>query len=92
MVPPDDLFGAIPIWVGVYALSAFAFALAGAIIYRRFFRLLLLGRPADRLDHPVRRLVGAVPLIFGQRKVLQSVSLRRDRAGLYGFGAVQWRT
>ena len=85
MVPPDDLFGAIPIWLGVYVVSAFAFALAGAINYRRFLRLVLLGRPADRLDHPVQRIVGAIPLIFGQRKVLQSVSLRRDRAGLTHF-------
>jgi heterodisulfide reductase subunit C len=49
------------------------------------FRLVLVGTNAGRLDLPFQRLVGAVPLIFGQRKVLQSVSLRRDRAGLAHF-------
>ncbi|MCH9011030.1 MAG: 4Fe-4S dicluster domain-containing protein, partial [Chloroflexi bacterium] len=32
-----------------------------------------------------RRLIGALPYIFGQRKVLQRVSIRRDRAGLAHF-------
>ncbi|MCH7802047.1 MAG: 4Fe-4S dicluster domain-containing protein, partial [Chloroflexi bacterium] len=85
MVPPEDLFGAIPIWIGVYVISALAFGLAGYIVYRRLFRLILLGKSADRLDQPVRRLFGALPFILGQRKVLQSVSIRRDRAGLFHF-------
>ena len=86
MVPPDDLFGAIPIWLGVYAVSAFAFGLTGAIFYRRFFRLMLLGKPAGRLDHPVRRIVGAVPLIFGQRKVLQKMQfMAGSNPELYGL-------
>ena len=85
MVPPDDLFGAIPTWVGVYVISAIAFTLSALIIYRRIFRLVLLGKTAHRLDHPVQRLFGAIPLILGQRKVLQSVSLRKDRAGLAHF-------
>ena len=85
MVPPDNLFGAIPIAVGVYIVTAFAFALSGAIVYRRVFRLISLGRPTNRLDRPVRRMIGAIPLILGQSKVLQRVSLRRDRAGLAHF-------
>ena len=85
MVPPEDLFGAIPIWIGVYVISALAFGLAGYIVYRRLFRLILLGKSADRLDQPIQRLFGALPFILGQRKVLQSVSIRRDRAGLFHF-------
>ena len=82
MAPPDDLFGAVPTWVGVYLLSLLVFALSGLIVYRRVIRLVLLGKPVHRFDRPLTRIIGAVPLILGQRKVLQSVSLRTDRAGL----------
>ena len=82
MVPPDSLFGLIDTWVGVFAVSAAVLALSSLILYRRVFRLILLGQPSARFDQLGRRILGAVPLIFGQRKVLQSVSLRRDRAGL----------
>ena len=84
MVPPDSLFGVIPTWVGVYLASIAAFAVAGYFLYQRVFRLVLLGKPAGRFDQPMRRLFGALPLIFGQRKVLQRVSIR-DRAGLAHF-------
>ena len=84
MVPPDSLFGVIPTWVGVYVASIAAFGVAGYFLYQRVFRLVLLGKPADRFDQPVRRLFGALPFIFGQRKVLQRVSFR-DRAGLAHF-------
>ena len=81
MVPPDDIFGSIPTWVGVYVLSALGFSVAGLVLYRRAFRLIMLGRPVDRFDQPLRRILSAIPLTFGQTKVLQSVSLR-DLAGL----------
>ena len=84
MVPPDSLFGVIPTWVGVYVASIAAFGVAGYFLYQRVFRLVLLGKAADRFDQPVRRFFGALPFIFGQRKVLQRVSLR-DRAGLAHF-------
>ncbi|MYC07398.1 MAG: (Fe-S)-binding protein [Chloroflexi bacterium] len=84
MVPPDSIFGIIPTWVGVYVASIVAFAVAGYFLYQRVFRLVLLGKPAERFDQPVRRFFGALPFIFGQRKVLQRVSLR-DRAGLAHF-------
>ena len=84
MVPPDNLFGVIPTWVGVYVASIAAFGVAGYFLYQRVFRLVLLGKPADRFDQPLRRLFGALPFIFGQRKVLQRVSFR-DRAGLAHF-------
>ena len=85
MVPPDNLFGVIPIAAGVYVLSAAIFGLSGLLFYRRVFRLVLLGKSARRFDQPLRRIIGAIPLTFGQRKVLQSVSIRRDRAGLAHF-------
>ncbi len=82
MVPPDDILGAIPTWVGLYLVSAAAFAAAGLVLYRRVVRLIMLGKPVNRFDHPVRRLIGAIGPTLGQSKVLQRVSLRRDRAGL----------
>ena len=84
MVPPDSMFGVIPTWVGVYVASIAAFGVAGYFLYQRVFRLILLGKPADRFDQPMRRLFGALPFIFGQRKVLQRVSFK-DRAGLAHF-------
>ena len=85
MVPPDSVFGLFPTWAALYPLALIAFGTAGYLLYHRVFRLILLGRPADRFDQPVRRILGAIPLIFGQRKVLQRVSLRRDLAGLAHF-------
>ena len=84
MVPPDSVFGVIPTWIAVYVLAIGIFAAAGFVLYQRVFRLILLGKDPGRFDQPVRRLFGALPYIFGQRKVLQSVSLR-DRAGLAHF-------
>ena len=84
MVPPDSVFGVIPTWIAVYLLAAAAFGSAGFILYRRVFRLILLGKNPQRFDRPVHRIIGALPYILGQRKVLQSVSLR-DRAGLAHF-------
>ena len=84
MVPPDSVFGVIPTWLAVYLLALCAFGLAGFTLYRRVFRLILLGKNPQRFDRPVHRIIGALPYILGQRKVLQSVSLR-DRAGLAHF-------
>ena len=84
MVPPDSVFGVIPTWLAVYLLALCAFGLAGFTLYRRVFRLILLGKNPQRFDRPVHRVIGALPYILGQRKVLQSVSLR-DRAGLAHF-------
>ena len=81
MVPPGDLFGVIPIWLAVYAVTTTAFSTAGYVLYRRVFRLVMIGKDPHRFDQLLVRLMGAVPLIFGQRKVVQSVSLK-DRAGL----------
>ena len=85
MVPPDDLFGAVPTWVGVYLILALTSAASSLVLYRRVFRMVLIGKRAERFDQPLRRLVGAIPLIFGQRRVLQRTSLRSDRAGMAHF-------
>ena len=85
MVAPDDIFGVVPTWVALYGMSLIAFALAGLVLYRRVFRLIMLGQPTSRFDQPVKRIVGSIPLILGQKKVLQRVSIRRDRAGLAHF-------
>ena len=82
MVPPENLFGAIPIWIGVYGLAGAVFAASGLVLYRRVFRLIALGKNPDRSDQPIRRVLGAIAPVLGQRKVLQSASLIRDRAGL----------
>ncbi|MCH7787430.1 MAG: hypothetical protein IIC22_07960, partial [Chloroflexi bacterium] len=72
MVPPENLFGAIPIWIGVYIVAALSFGFSGFILYQRVFRLVLLGKRPNRFDRPLLRAIGALPLILGQKKVLQS--------------------
>ena len=95
MVPPDALFGVLPVWVGVYALTLITLAVAGYAVYRRVFRLTLQGRPAARFDRPLTRLAGAASIVLGQRKVLQRVgradprSRRIDLAGI-GHAAIFW--
>lgn len=85
MVPPSGFLGIAPTWVVLYGLSLIAFGAAAALTYRRVFRLVMLGRPANRFDQPIRRIVGVIPLVFGQTKVMQRFSIRRDRAGLAHF-------
>ena len=85
MVPPENVLGVIPTWAALYPLALIAFGTAGYLLYHRVFRLILLGKPSNRFDQPLKRVLGAVPLIFGQRKVLQRVSVSRDRSGLAHF-------
>ena len=95
MVPPDSLFGMLPVWVGVYVLTALTFAVAGYAVYRRVFRLVFQGLPVARFDRPFTRLTGAVGIVLGQRKVLQRVgrtdprSRRIDMAGI-GHATIFW--
>ena len=95
MVPPDSLFGVLPVWVGVYALTALTFAVAGYAVYHRVFRLVFQGLPVARFDRPFTRLTGAVGIVLGQRKVLQRVgridprSRRIDMAGI-GHATIFW--
>ncbi|MBM3946329.1 MAG: (Fe-S)-binding protein, partial [SAR202 cluster bacterium] len=92
MVPPGPVFGVIPVWVVVYVAAAVAFGLHGWLLYRRVFSLIWLGKAHGRRGDTARRLVGALRIVLGQVKVLQSVSGSwRDAAGLghavifYGF-------
>lgn len=87
MVVPGSLFGVIPLWIPVYLLAAIGFGLAGASLWRRFVMPVLLGRKDERrFDQPLTRLWGMILVVFGQRRVLQSVSFRwRDLAGIGHF-------
>ena len=95
MVPPDALFGVLPVWVGVYLLTAIVLAVAGYAVYYRVFRLVLQGTSVARFDRPLTRLAGATAIVLGQRKVLQRVgrtdprSRRIDLAGI-GHAAIFW--
>ncbi len=95
MVPPDALFGVLPVWAGVYVLTAIVLGVAGYAVYYRVFRLVLQGTSTARFDRPLTRLVGATAIVLGQRKVLQRVgrtdprSRRIDLAGI-GHAAIFW--
>jgi len=81
VVPPENMFGEVHIAAGVYLALAAALVLSGYVFYRRVISLLLLGKKEDRFDHPLQRLAGFATIVLGQRKVIQSVSLR-DRASI----------
>ena len=83
MVPPGPLWGFLPVWVIAYPAALVALGLHAFLLYYRFFRLLALGRWVNRFHSPPQRLLGALLIVLGQRKVLQSVSFKwRDLAGL----------
>ena len=82
MVPPGEFLGIVPSWVIVYLATLVCFGVATAILYIRMFRPILSGRPSGRLDQLPRRILGSFPYIFGQKKVLQSTDVARDRAGV----------
>ena len=95
MVPPVDIFGIMPSWVGVY-LAVLLTSIAGSIVlYRRVFKLIRQGKHTPRFDRPLVRLSGAISIVLGQRKVLQRVgsidpkSHRIDLAGL-GHACIFW--
>ncbi len=81
MVPPGEIFGFIPIWVGVYAFAGLLFSITGYVLYMRVFRLILLGKPVNRFDRPFQRAFNALIVVLGQRKVLQRFSWG-DKSGL----------
>ena len=81
MVPPEDIFGAIDLRIGVFLALAASLALAGYVFHRRVVGPVLLGRSEHRFDRPLRRLAGFAVIVLGQRKVLQRLSLK-DMAGL----------
>ena len=95
MVPPGDIFGIIPVWVGVYLALIATQALAGWLAYKRVIHLIRQGRSVPRFDRPWQRFTGAISIVVGQRKVLQRVgsidarSRSLDLAGL-GHAFVFW--
>ncbi len=82
MVPPVEFLGLVPTWLIVYASTVLSFGTAFVILYFKMFRPILSGTPSGRTDHMARRILGAFPYIFGQKKVLESTSIANDRAGL----------
>ena len=84
MSPPIQIFD-IPTWIGVYLLTLLAFSISGSIIYYRFIRIVLKGKPINIYPNLTNRLFGSLNLIFGQKKVLQSVSIKKDLAGIAHF-------
>ena len=88
MVPPGEIFGVIPIWIGVFAFAVIGFGFAGYVVYSRVFRLIMLGKSENRFDQPLKRSLNALVVVLAQRKVLQRVSLK-DKAGL-GHVFVFW--
>ena len=87
MIVPGDLFGVLPLWVPVFIIGAIGAGASTYGIYTRFITPVLLGRREDpRFDRPLQRLLGMVLVVFGQRRVLMSVSWRwRDLAGIGHF-------
>ncbi|MSQ11199.1 MAG: (Fe-S)-binding protein [Dehalococcoidia bacterium] len=88
MVPPGDVFGVIPVWIVVYAAAVVAFGLHGWLLYRRVFLPISLGRPHIRKGDRAKRMLGAVRIVLGQTKVLQSVSARWGDAAGIGHAAI----
>ena len=84
MVPPEEILGIIPNWLGVFLVSGIAFAIAGLALYQRVVRMVLLGRSKNRFDQPLRRIWGLVVIVLAQSRVLQRLSLR-DKAGIGHF-------
>ncbi|MCH7621600.1 MAG: (Fe-S)-binding protein [Chloroflexi bacterium] len=95
MVPPSDIFGIIPTWIGVYLAVLVASCVGGYALYRRVFWLVMQGKPVARFDRPLERLTGAITIVLGQRKVLQRVGSTdprgggRDLAGI-GHASIFW--
>ena len=95
MVPPQDFFGILPAWAGVYAALLITVILSSLLLHKRVFWLISQGKSAARFDQPWKRLSGAMSIVFGQRKVLQRVgsidprSRKIDLAGL-GHASIFW--
>ena len=88
MVPPGDIFGLVPIWVGVYLALLLSQAVAGYLFYYRVIRLIRQGKGVARFDRPLKRLMGATAIVLGQRRVLQRVPAK-DFAGI-GHALIFW--
>ena len=65
MSPPDILFNFIPVWVGVYTLTAIFFGVATFILYKGAIRLILLGQKSDLMENKLQRFIGILKPVFG---------------------------
>ena len=82
MAPPSEFLGLIPSWILVYVATFGCFGAAASFLYIRMFKPILQGKPSQRTDQLPKRIMGAIPYILGQKKVLQSTDVARDRAGM----------
>ena len=82
MAPPVEFLGLIPSWILVYLATLGCFGAAASFLYIRMFKPILQGKPSGRTDQLPKRILGALPYILGQKKVLQSTDVVRDRAGM----------
>ena len=82
MAPPSEFLGLIPSWILVYVATFGCFGAAASFLYIRMFKPILQGKPSQRTDQLPKRIIGAIPYILGQKKVLQSTDVARDRAGM----------
>lgn len=85
MAPPKDFFGLFPSSVIVFPLMIVCLSVFLISLYVRMIRPILLAQATNRTDRPLTRLFGTILFTFGQRKVLRSVNLVKDRAGLGHF-------
>ena len=76
--------GAVTSGALVYLLSVIAFGIAGYYVYRRILHPVFSGRQGEQINQPLKRLAGALGVVFSQKCVLRHVSLK-DRAGLGHF-------
>jgi len=82
MTPPENIFGILPTWAGVYILTILSLIISLTVFYLRVVKQLLSTQSVYRLDNPLFRLWGLFTIGFGQQKVLQRTSIKKDRAGL----------
>ena len=82
MTPPENIFGILPTWAGVYILTILSLIISLTVFYLRVVKQLLSTQSVYRLDKPLFRLWGLFTIGFGQQKVLQRTSIKKDRAGL----------
>ena len=82
MTTPENIFGILPTWAGVYILTILSLIISSVIFYIKVIKHLLTTQPVNRKDKLLFRLWGLFTIGFGQQKVLQRTSAKKDRAGL----------
>ena len=85
MTIPENIFGILPTWSGIYALTILCFLISAIIFYSKVVRHVIKTQPVSRKDNILFRLWGLFTVGFGQQKVLQRTSAKQDRARLAHF-------